>query len=238
MGWPKRITFVRHGQSEGNIRTVEERAAFETASNHYALTPVGQQQAHWAWSWLMDHGRKYDVRYVSYYRRARETMDILQPKKRIFVDPRLAEASRGIWHSMSRDEMTAYFPFELKRKEREGLYHYRPFGGENWPDIEARIWMWLTTIARDYEDQNVLVVCHGHWFILFQRLIERFSIEEAVERYRMGVIPNCGIVEYKRYFEQKRGKWRQRLRMSKHGIVNPWEHDEELRDLVKVPALR
>ncbi|MBI2637366.1 MAG: histidine phosphatase family protein, partial [Candidatus Sungbacteria bacterium] len=108
----------------------------------------------------------------------------------------LAEGQRGIYHTMTEEQIRQRYPGELERKEREGLYHYRAPGGENWPDIEMRVHSFLDTLNRDYEDKSVCIVVHGHWLILFQRLIHHFSIEEALWRYKNSVVKNASVVQY------------------------------------------
>jgi len=196
MGWPSLLVLVRHAESEGNIRNVDERARFGVASHAYNLTKQGKRQAGTTGVYLHENFGKFDVHYVSYYKRSKETMAIMYPNERVFEDPRLAEGQRGVYHVMTKEEIQRRFPEELERKEREGLYHYRPLGGENWPDIELRIHSFLGTLNRDCEGQRVLMVVHGQWLVLFQRLIHHFSIEEAVERYKKRVFENASITTY------------------------------------------
>ncbi len=217
MGWPKRLVLVRHGESLGNTMTVDERATCEVSTHAYPLTPRGREQARVTGEWLRRTFGAFDVRYTSYYRRAQETMDLLCPGEESHVDARLAEANRGIFHTMTREEIERHFPFELKRKEKEGLYHFRPLGGENWPDIELRIHSFLTTLSRDYDDASVLIVVHGHWLILFQRLVERYSIAEAERRYREAVVKNASVT----WYEPGRVCGRPRLVLKDANLV-PW----------------
>lgn len=196
MGWPKALVLVRHAESEGNVLSVDDRAAFEKSTKDYALTPRGREQARLTGEYLRKIYGTFDVYYTSYYERAKETMHIMFPDAKVYEDPRLREGERGIWHMMTHAEIERAYPNETVRKERDGLYHYRPYGGENWPDIELRIHSFLGTLARDYTDQNVLVVVHGHWLILFQRLVERFSIDEAVRRYHEAVTANASVTVY------------------------------------------
>ncbi len=197
MGWPSLLVLVRHAESEGNIRTVEERANFEVATHAYDLTPRGHMQAKATGYYLQQKYGRFDFYYSSYYKRAKETLRIMYPIERHFEDARLAEGQRGVWHIMTSQEVAKNYPLEIERKKREGLYHYRPFGGENWADMELRIHSFLGTLNRDYSDQRVLIVVHGHWLILFQRLIEHFSIQEAEKRYLDGVFENASITTYK-----------------------------------------
>lgn len=196
MAWPKCLVLVRHAESVGNVLTVDQRTEFTTPTHAYGLTERGRRQAETTGQFLKGNFPKFDVRYVSYYKRSRETMEIMCPGEKVYEDPRLAEAQRGIYHTMTREQLRARFPEEIKRKDREGLYHYRPFGGENWPDVELRIHSFLDTLARDYGGERVLIVVHGHWLLLFQRLIHHFSIDEAVQRYKAGVFENASITGY------------------------------------------
>lgn len=218
MGWPKRLVMVRHAESEGNIRTSIERAAYDVSSHAYHLTPKGRQQAKITGEYLHNRFGTFDVYYVSYYERSRQTMKIMYPRAKVYEDPRLAEAQRGIWHIMTPDQVMLRFPEEVARKEREGLYHYRPFGGENWPDIEQRIHSFLGTLCRDYEGQHVVLVGHGHWLILFDRLIQHFSINEAMARYKAGTMENASVTIY----EGMNLNGKSRLVLKESNIV-PWK---------------
>ncbi len=218
MGWPKKLVFVRHAESEGNLRSADERAEYDTASHAYDLTPLGRRQATMTGEYLQKRFGCFDTYYTSYYARARQTMALLCRRRKVYEDARLAEAQRGIWHTMTADQIARRFPEEIARKRREGLYHYRPWGGENWSDIELRIHSFLGTLSRDCEGDNVLVVCHGHWLILFQRLIEHFSIEEAMHRYKAGAAENASVTIY----EGKVSKGHSRLVLKENNIV-PWQ---------------
>lgn len=217
MGWPRRLVLVRHGESEGNVRSVDERAGFDVATHAYMLTPRGRRQAEITGEYLRKRFGKFDAYYVSYYQRSRETMSLMFPAARVYEDPRLAEGQRGIWHTLTHEQIEKIFPGETKRKEREGIYHYRALGGENWPDIELRIHSFLGTLSRDYDDQDVVIVVHGNWLILFQRLIHHFSIEEAVDRYKRGVFENTSVTIYESKIENNKS----RLKLVEENIV-PW----------------
>lgn len=229
MGWPRNLVLVRHAESEGNVLTADERALHNVATHDYALTERGRWQADVTGAWLQEKFYEgFDINYVSYYRRSRETMERMMrvagtmmewPRPHaIYEDPRLAEAQRGMYHGMTTEQIEARWPEELARKEREGLYHYRPPGGENWPDVELRIHSFLGTLSRDCEGQDVVIVCHGHWFIMFQRLVERLSIDEAMDRYKKGVVPNASVTVY-----QAKKDDRGRARLVRAGeTFTPW----------------
>ena len=145
MGWPRRLVLVRHGESKGNLLSVNERAQYEVATHAYELTERGRKQAAITGKYLRREFDKFDIYYTSYYVRAKQTMRIMYPRAKVYEDPRLAESQRGIWHTMTKDEIARFYPGELERKRREGLYHFRPLGGENWPDVELRIHSFMGT---------------------------------------------------------------------------------------------
>lgn len=205
--WPLELVMVRHGESEGNVRSSDERALWPMSSPDYQLTQRGIRQAQKTGEYIRKkyggedtvNGYNYfDAYYVSYYQRSIQTMAYMFPgvEYRMYEDPRLAEAQRGIYHTLTKDQLALKYPEELIRKDREGLYHYRPPGGENWPDIELRIHSFLGTLARDYAGRRVCMVVHGNWLVLFQRLVHRFSINEAISKYKSGAFENCSITTY------------------------------------------
>jgi 2,3-bisphosphoglycerate-dependent phosphoglycerate mutase len=218
MGWPRNLVMVRHAESEGNIRTADERATSGMSSDRYPLTSRGRKQAEITGAYLKEKFEGFRVYYVSYYVRSRETMEVMFPDESHYEEPRLAEANRGIWHTMTAAQVEARYPGETERKKLEGLYHYRPFGGENWPDIELRIHSFLGTLSRDYEGEDVVMVVHGHWLILLQRLIHRFSIADAMDRYKQGSFNNASITTYRG--ENQNGK--SRLVLAEENFT-PWK---------------
>ena len=218
MGWPKRLKLIRHAESEGNVLSSAERALYDMGSQNYPLTPRGRHQAEITGQYLRDNFPPSDIRYVSYYVRSKQSMELMRPGEKTYEDPRLAEAQRGIWHTMTHEQVAQRFPEEITRKAREGLYHYRPLGGENWPDIELRIHSFMGTLSRDYEDQEVEIVGHGHWIILFDRLTQRFTIDEAMARYKSATIENASVTIY----EGTTINGKSRLVLKETNIV-PWK---------------
>ena len=220
MTWPSRLVLVRHAESRGNvIADPDERARFALPTHAYPLTERGRAQARLTGDYLRQTYGAFDVYYTSYYRRAQETMRLMFPEARIRdEEPRLREAERGIWATMTRREIAERFPEEIARKEKEGLYHYRPIGGQNWPDIEERAHSMLGTLRRDCGGKKVLMVVHGHWLILFQRLIHHFPIEEALRRYEQATAPNASVTVY-------RGApwWRRRRLVLQQEHFVPWQ---------------
>ncbi len=217
MTWPSNLVLVRHGESKANKLSFDEFQKLGIAQHESPLTELGKIQATLTGKYLRDrYGdfNDFDVYYTSYYRRAKDTMCIMYPDAKIYEDPRLAEAQHGMWNFMHRDEIAKKYPEEVLRKEREGFYHYRPWGGENEPDVELRIHSFLGTLHRDCGGKNVLLVVHGHWLILLERLLQHFSIEESLRRRREEVAANASVTVY----ESDDGE---RMHFAKYCV--PWE---------------
>ena len=218
MGWPRRLVLVRHGQSKGNLLSAEQRAVLEVSTPDYDLTERGRQQAVITGAYLRErYPEGFDSVFSSYYKRARQTAELMFPEACIKEDAGLAEANRGIWHTMTEEQVALRFPEEVERKRREGLYHYRPLGGENHPDIEQRIKVFLLTLCQTCEGENVCVVGHGHLFVSFQRVLDHITIDESLRRYRGDHFDNASVTIYKLRIERHRA----RLVLSEEKIV-PW----------------
>jgi len=217
MPWPSKLVLVRHAESEGNVRSIEERAHYEVSTHAYPLTARGREQARLAGAYLQATYGAFDAYYTSYYLRAKETMAFMYPEAKVYEDDRLAEAQRGIWQTCTREQIDRHFPLEIARKDKEGLYHHRPLGGENWPDIGLRAHSFLSTLSRDCDGQKVLIVVHGHWLIMFRKLVERFSIDEAVRRYHEATAPNASVT----VFEGALVDGKPRLVLAQEHLV-PW----------------
>ena len=164
---------VRHGESETNatIHDIVARGEVPPGPTYAAsLTEKGRVQAISAASFV--HSASNCVKHVwsSYYVRARQTA--AQFGGVPFVDSRVAEQQRGVWHTMHRNTIATLLPWEIERAEREGWYHYRPLGGENVPDVELRARAFFRD-AYDFLDgvaADVVVVTHGHWIAAVTRM--------------------------------------------------------------------
>ncbi len=196
---PREIVVVRHAESDGNIFDSDERTKISIPTHMYGVTPRGVQQGLATKKFLEANGYiDFDEYFCSYYNRVCLTTGILFPNQPYFEDPRLAEGRRGHYHHLTKAEMLAKYPEELERKDKEGLYHYCPFGGENWADAELRILSFNNTLETKYANKRIFMCVHGFWFLLFQRLIHKFSIKKAVEIYenKTGIVANASFSRY------------------------------------------
>lgn len=199
MGWPRNLVLVRHAESERSRLTDDRSHVFEPTTRDLVLTVKGRKQAEITGGWLRTaFPEGFDVHYASYYVRSQQTMGIMFPNFGIREDSRLIEAQRGIYSFLTQDELQREFPLELARYAREGVYHHRPLGGENWADVELRIHSFLGTLNRDCESKDVVVVAHREWLLLFQHVIHHRSIEETMQRYARSAFDHASVTHYMR----------------------------------------
>ncbi len=187
---PKRVIFVRHGQSEGNLNKFILRKKPDYALN---LTPLGWEQAE-------ERGRKLkhllgreSVRWiVSPYFRTRETFlglrKAFQPPYAAYEDPRLREQD---WGNLREDAI--YNNIESAR-DSFGHFYFRLPNGESCADVYDRFGAFLNTLYRDFEkrdcQQTVVLVTHG---MTMRCGIARW-LHLTVEEFEALANPeNCGI---------------------------------------------
>lgn len=195
----KSLTVIRHGESIGNLIDANARAQEPESTLRFPLTERGRNQASATGEVLRARGVTFDAHLVSHYERARETASLVFPGITFREDARIGEAQRGIWNTMTDDEVRAIYPREFARREKEGWYHYRPIGGENWTDIEVRIHSLLETLHRECADQDVVVVSHAAWLHCLERVLIGTPIDRLIDDYVNGPgYANASLTTYVR----------------------------------------
>lgn len=200
---PESLIIFRHAQSIGNTMTQDERAKCETANHAYPLTDIGKQQAAWAGKYLKENfgADLPDVYFHSTFLRTKMTMDIILQELGLdftivpLTDSRLDEKWDGIFHELSKDDLEKFYPDQVKIRKRSGWYHYRAPGGESGPDVELRIRSFINDPV--LTGKKVLIVGHGRWQILLQKLLHNLTVEEFL-KLKAQKIPNCSVIEYKK----------------------------------------
>lgn len=208
------LVMIRHLESEGNVRKAGQ-GLVETPSHEYGLTPRGKKQGELTRQFLLSHfqrmedqaGKTNKFFFVSRMRRAIETAFILFPQAAWERDVRLNEADRGIWASDADHELVAkQYPEEVIRRQKLGWYMYRPPGGENNPDMEARVHSWTESVIRRFshrasipgEDCRIYVIVHGFWYNSFSCLSEGRDSCDLVghDHHKVESIENGSVTIY------------------------------------------
>jgi 2,3-bisphosphoglycerate-dependent phosphoglycerate mutase len=115
----------------------------------------------------------------------------------------IRERDGGHAYDMTDAEATAAFPWLQNYWYTFGPFFARPPGGESLAQVCERVYAFLQKMARTMAGRRVLVVTHGGTLWCFRYVLERWSYEEAEERFRTEAILNCSVTSY-RYDEAAR----------------------------------
>jgi broad specificity phosphatase PhoE len=228
--WMDHLVIVRHGESERNVGKAEAQAAgaLEYGGGirdvDVTLTSRGERQAEDTGKHLSKKFR-FDRTFVSPYLRTVRTAELIAKNlgsaPRLTYEERIREKEFGILDGLTKAGIARKYPDEMKRRERDGKYYYRPPEGESYPDVALRIHSFLGTLARDCRKQSVLVVCHSVVVLTFRRLLERLTDEEllAIDRDPAQEVRNCSVTWYE--FDPRSGQRGRLLLREFNGVHYP-----------------
>jgi broad specificity phosphatase PhoE len=209
--WPHNLVLVRHGESEYNLeRRLIALGETDGHSNglkltrnaDIVLTQEGIKQARATGDFLHKHYKKFDVVFVSPFKRADETAEHIlgawqTDMPPIMVDERLREKEFGIFFALTEREIKDRYPEWALLRSIEGRYYFRPPGGESYPDVAIRVRSFLATIVRDWAGKNVLIVSHAAVLLAFHKILARMSERAILELVESAEIKNCAMITYK-----------------------------------------
>lgn len=145
-----------------------------------------------------------DIIFVSPYLRTRQTLEGLIKgwpelgNVRIVSEERIREQEHGM--STVYNDSRVYYtlqPGQGLLSKLEGRYEYRFLNGESVADVRDRVRSFLSTLAREYSEQNVLIVSHHLSLLSFRANLERWSREEFLSIDGDEKPANCGVTIYK-----------------------------------------
>lgn len=170
---PDIIYTVRHGQSIGNARGMDDESLANLPNHQFPLTELGNAQIALSAKFIYDERiiKKDTGLYTSNFLRAQESMEgILRNYEGCFevtVDPRLDEWWKGIFHSLSREEISKHYPIEEHISKREGWHQYKPLQGQAGKDVEINLIAFLNCIP----EKEIVIAGHGKSFAFLRRLL-------------------------------------------------------------------
>ncbi len=159
-----KFLIIRHGQTEYNSKQTLQ------GQIDSPLTDIGVQNAYNSADILSKHNLNFDLVYSSDLGRAFRTCYLILAKKQLLhleikTDKRLREIDFGDITNMSK-EIRQKYPHYKDQKD------FCFPGGECFRDMEKRVFNFLDEKQKDYQNQNVLVVCHGG---VINILLENFT---------------------------------------------------------------
>jgi len=224
--YPELIIFVRHAESEGNVLTRDEQRSIPYGTERYKLTARGREQAQKTGEWLCRFPEP-DIVLRSYYARTNETAELVFPEmseKRLIKDEvLLAERDRGMWTEATEEEVQKHMPWEIRRRDKAREFHYRPPGGENFADVERRVREFRRSLRLNGSNRTIAVVGHSHWLLLWQKVVEKWTIDETEEKFLAKQWPaNASVLLYRNVWYPKEGEYRLVHRPEQDYII-PWK---------------
>ena len=175
-----RLILVRHGEAHAGFHGV---IGGQTGCT--GLTPHGRAQAEALRDHLADSGRvRADVLLASVLPRAIETASIIAPGLGLEISGQecdLCEVHTGEADGLTWTEYAArYGSFDM---EAEPDRVFAP-AGESWNSFHERVRRTLERVARDYEGQTVVAVCHAGVIMASMRVLLGIPIPAPA--------PGCG----------------------------------------------
>lgn len=207
--YPCEIIFVRHGESELNVRAAIALSRHDTLVKlrrptrdaDVPLTNTGRRQAEVTGQALADNFDKIDIAYTSPHLRAHDTLAAIQKGLGYSVEVRLEDRVRekefGIIGQYTIYGMKKHFPQEAERLELEGPYYYRPLGGESYPDIGLRLHSFLHSLYSHQAGKRVLVVTHAAVISMVRKMLEYLTEAAMLDIEDSHVAHNCSVTNYK-----------------------------------------
>lgn len=210
---PSLLVLVRHAQSLRNVAKKrnrfylddEARRAVAGVPDHrIPLTEEGYRQAAVTGKVLRERFGTFDVAFHSGYVRTIETAAALlaaytdDERSEIILRHHLFVRERDAAHAydMTDAEATAAFPWLQEYWTTCGPFFARPPGGESLAQVCERVHSFLQKLARSMAGRRVLVVTHSGTLWCFRYVLERWTYEEAEERFRTELIRNCSVTSY------------------------------------------
>ncbi len=201
------LALVRHGETLPNI-LVEQQAQglfYEVSGSDetVTLTEFGVEQIVSVGKWLAKLFTKDNPLariLVSGYKRTHQSAYHIESqlpyKPGRKEDRRFDKRSYGDFWNITYRGVQELHPEEYERFLQEGPLLYCPPGGENYPQLFARVSEGLADVTK--ASGNHLIVCHLVVFLAIQRELEGHEDEHVHERYEASALPNGHVRLYKR----------------------------------------
>jgi 2,3-bisphosphoglycerate-dependent phosphoglycerate mutase len=176
------LVFVRHGQSEWNLKNLF------TGWRDVDLTEQGIAEARMAGKKLKAQKVKFDVAFTSSLKRAQRTLDLIleemgQTGIPVFKDRALNERDYGDLVGLNKDDARKKWGAEQVHQWRRS-YDVAPPGGESLKDTVARALPYFIQeiLPRVLRGERTLVSAHGNSLRALVMVLERLTPEGILKR--------------------------------------------------------
>lgn len=184
---------------------------FSHGDHDTPITEEGQHQAEITGRELAKILPLPDIIMVSPYLRTKQTLGHMAigwlelTEVKTVEEERLREQEHGLravygdWRIFN-----VMFPEQWELRQMQGAYWYRHPQGENVPDVRERTRSLISTVIRDYHEQDVWWVTHHLTKLSLRANFERFGAEEFLHLDENEKPINCGVTIYRG--DPKQGK--------------------------------
>jgi broad specificity phosphatase PhoE len=172
---------LRHGES---TRNVEKRASCWPEKIKSPLTEKGIKQVKKAAKDLKK--KKIDLIFSSDLLRTKQTAGIVSQEigVKIRLDKRLREVNVGILNNKPIDEIGRFWDKERKLSSLE-YYKKRftmaPDKGENYVQLERRMFDFFKETEKKYKGKNILIVSHQRPLTLLEKAVYGYGLEKFIK---------------------------------------------------------
>jgi broad specificity phosphatase PhoE len=194
---------------------VKNKHSTGVGQNHARLTEEGKRQAMEIGARLKETLTVPDVVFFSGAPRTRETFECvvqgwpaLASVREIYEDKRLREQEHGLLTVYTdKRVMFALHPEQKQLHDADGEYFYKYPNGENVPDTEFRVGLWLMEVGRKFAGKHVMIVGHFRAILALRVILEGLTPEDFIRIDSEDGPINCGVTVYRKDpFRAKRGK--------------------------------
>jgi len=172
---------LRHGES---LRNVLKMASCWPEKIKSPLTEKGIRQIKRAAKELKK--KKIDLIFSSDLLRTKQTAEIVAREigLKVRLDKRLREVDVGVLNNKPIDEIGRFWDKEKKLSSLEYFkkrFKIAPDKGENYVQLEKRMYDFFQEMEKRYKGKNILIVSHQRPITLLDKAVHNHSLEKLVK---------------------------------------------------------
>ena len=203
---PRRVVFIRHGQSQGNATTETKQAYRDMPDHVIELTEQGHAEAREAGATLRalmaaDHTRGKAKFFCSPHARTKQTLESLAIPDDLVTgdvtfDDLLRELDRGFFQQ-TFETVQRY----AAQREKHGTAHYRYPGADSLLDVNQRMSCFLNGLVafmaagRLSADDSIVIVSHCAALLQLMGRLVGFGAPTAAHKN----LSNCCVLVFERF---------------------------------------
>lgn len=192
-------------ETQGLAIGVKRKFFLGVSQHDTPITRMGREQAKAMAGNLRNEIALPDVVYISPSPRTKDTFESMKegwPELEgveVHLDERIREQEHGL--VTLYNDLRAFFALNWDQRELydvAGEYFYKFPNGENVPDVNLRLGLWLEMLWEKFYGRRVLAVSHHRLILAARVLLEDLPPEEFVRLDDAEKPSNCGVTIYRK----------------------------------------